>query len=79
MGFDGCSEPLTSDEPYEIEAVLNLNGTRITFQCDNGSQALLTTTCCANGDWSPSPSELDCNPSGNYMANLTSTKFDYYL
>ena len=25
MGFDGCSEPLTLDEPYEIEAVCEDN------------------------------------------------------
>lgn len=44
-----------------------LEGTKVTFQCVNGSQSLLTTTCLANGDWNPPLSKLDCNPSGRHI------------
>ena len=41
-----------------------LEGTNITFLCDNGSQTLLTSTCYINRNWSPSPSKLDCSHTG---------------
>ena len=39
--------------------------TKVTIQCDNVSHTALTTVCQADGSWTPPPSELDCNPSGN--------------
>ena len=38
-----------------------IEGTKVTFQCDNVSHAALTSVCQANGSWTPSPSELVCS------------------
>ena len=58
-----CSAPLVLSNAHIADQSnsIYLEGTKVTFQCNNGSQALLTT-CHANGDWIPPPDELDCNP-----------------
>ena len=45
-----------------------LEGTKVTFQCDSGPQALLTTTCYADGTWNPPLTGLDCNYPGSHHA-----------
>ena len=44
-----------------------LEGEKVTFQCDDVSHTVLTIVCHSDGNWSPPPSELDCNPSGTCM------------
>ena len=67
-----CSAQLVPSNAHIADQsnTIYLEGTMVTFQCDNGSQALLTT-CHVNGDWIPPPDELDCNPrSGRHIAYL---------
>ena len=65
-----CSAPVVptnariSNQSWTNINSIYLEGTNITFLCDNGSQTLLTSTCYTNGNWSPSPSKLDCSHTG---------------
>ena len=54
-------------------SIVYIEGTKVTFQCDNVSHTALTTVCQADGNWNPPPSELDCNPSGRYIGILPMT------
>ena len=51
-----------------------LEGTNVTFQCDNGSQTLLITICNTNGNWAPNPAELECEPSSSGKITLSQCK-----
>ena len=67
-----CSAPAVPTDTHISyqSASVYLEGTKVTFQCDNVSHAILTTVCHADGNWSPPPSELDCNPSGIHALTI---------
>ena len=74
-----CSAPLVPSNAHIADQSnsIYLEDTKVTFQCDNGSLALLTT-CHANGDWIPPPDELDCNPKlGRHILPIVESEVIY--
>ena len=57
-----CTAPVIPIDAHisDQSASIYQEGANVTFQCDNVSNAMLTTVCHANGNWSPLPSQLDC-------------------
>ena len=76
-----CSAPVVPTDAHisNQSASVYLEGTKVTFQCDNVSHAVLTTMCHANGNWCPPPSELACNPSGIYINYHNSSLLNYAI
>ena len=70
-----CSAPQVPINAHvsNLSNNIYLEGTKVTFQCDSGPQALLTTTCYADGTWNPPLTGLDCNHSGSHHVSAACT------